>query len=99
MTLGKCEWLNTWYKSPSYIEIEWGEFNEDSISFSYGDLFPTMLYQDDRPYRKQIYTKQEIIKVISEYGLPQEWNYAGDKGPERYIEVQIWDEEGIKKYI
>ncbi len=98
MTLEKCDWLNTWYKNPACIAIDWDEFTEDSISFSYGDLFPTMRYEDDRPYRKQIYTKREIIQVIDEFGLPQEWNCNGEKGPERYVEVQIWDEALIDKY-
>jgi hypothetical protein len=31
-------------------------------------------------------------------GLPQEWNRDGSKGPERYVEAQIWDERVIGKY-
>lgn len=98
MTLGKCDWLMTWYKNPACLAIDWKAFAEDSISFSYGDLFPTMRYEDDRPYRKQIYTRAEIITVVDEFGWPQDWNSRGDQGPERYIEVQIWDEEVIKPY-
>ncbi|MEC0238463.1 hypothetical protein P4H66_01070 [Paenibacillus dokdonensis] len=79
--------------------MDWNEFLEYSISFTYGDLFPTMRYSDNKPYRKQVYTKQEIISVIEEFGFPQDWNRLGDKGLERYIEVQIWNEEIIKRYI
>lgn len=57
-----------------------------------------MRVKDDKPYRRQVYTKQEIIKVIDKYGMPQDWNEHGDKGPERYIEVQIWDNDVIKRY-
>jgi len=46
-----------------------------------------------------IYTLSEIMVVIEQYGWPQEWNWDGSKGPERYIEVQVWDEELIRKYI
>jgi hypothetical protein len=99
MTLEACEWLETWYRKPGVLSIPWDEFLEESISFTYGDLFPTMRYQDHKPYRKQIYTKNEIIEIINQFGFPQEWNKIGDKGPERYIEVQIWDEEIIKKYM
>jgi len=98
MTLGECEWLESWYEKPEYIVIDWNEFLEESISFTYGDLFPTMRYHDNKPYRKKIFTKNEIIKLIEEWGLPQDWNKNGDKGPERYIEVQIWDEEIIKRF-
>ncbi|MNP39961.1 hypothetical protein D3C76_1335580 [compost metagenome] len=50
-----------------------------------------MRYLDGKPYREQVYTKQEIFKIIEQFGLPQEWNKDGKNGPERYIEVQIWD--------
>lgn len=98
MTLGACEWLETWYRKPATIVIPWNDFADESISFTYGDLFPTMRYVDDKPYRKQIHTKNEIKKVIDLFGFPQDWNKDGDKGPERYIEVQVWDNEVIKKY-
>jgi len=98
LTVEKCDWMESWYKKPDWISISWDEFSEDSISFTYGDLFPTMRIQDDKPYRRQIYTKNEIIRLIEEYGLPQDWNHLGDKGPERYIEVQVWDEEVIKRF-
>jgi len=99
MTLGKCQWLKEWYKEGQELEIHMDEFDEKTISFTYGDLFPTMRFQDGKPYRGQVYTKDEIYKLIEEYGFPQEWNKEGDNGPERYIEVQIWDDKPIMKYI
>jgi hypothetical protein len=99
MTVGACNWLLCWYRQGSVIEIEWDELDEASISFTYGDLFPTMRYDDNKPYRKQVYTKAEIQDVISQYGLPQEWNADGSKGPERYIEAQIWDDAVLKKFM
>jgi hypothetical protein len=98
MTLEACSWLETWYEHPCSIQMDWNEFSADSISFTYGDLFPTMRYEDHKPYRKQVYTKDEIIHIIEQFGLPQDWNQSGGKGPERYIEVQIWDENIIKRY-
>lgn len=99
MTLGACNWLQTWYMEPEMITIDWNEISKQSMSFTYGDLFPTMRYPDEKPYRKQVYTKDEIVRVIDQFGLPQDWNSDGDKGPERYIEVQIWDEQIIQKYL
>jgi hypothetical protein len=52
-------------------------------------------YQDGKPYRNQVYTLNEIRKVVNEFGLPQEWNFDGNKGPERYIEVQVWDDKSL----
>lgn len=99
MTLGKCQWLKEWYKDGQELEIHIDEFDERTISFTYGDLFPTMRFQDGKPYRGQIYTKEEIYKLMQKYGLPQDWNRQGDKGPERYIEVQIWDDRPLVKHI
>ncbi|SIQ44089.1 hypothetical protein SAMN05421578_1021 [Paenibacillus macquariensis] len=98
MTFGKCPWLLDWYPIGREIEIPINEFETHTLSFTYGDLFPTMRYQDEKPYRNQVYTLNEIYEVIKEYGLPQEWNSDGIKGPERYIEVQIWDDKPLRKW-
>ena len=42
--------------------------------------------------------KDEILKIIDKYGLPQEWNNNGEFGPERYVEVHVWSDETINKY-
>lgn len=55
--------------------------------------------KDNKEYRHKLYTYQEILKVIDKYGLPQDWNDDGRFGPERYIEVHIWSDETIKKYL
>ena len=98
MVIGRCDWLLTWYHEPEFIKIPIDSFPVSSISFSYGDLFPTFSDRvtDGREYRKQIYTLDEINLLIQKYGLPQQWNAGGEHGPERYIEAQIWDDEYLK---
>ncbi|CAH1207132.1 hypothetical protein PAECIP111890_02931 [Paenibacillus sp. JJ-223] len=98
LTLGACDWLESWYAEPDRIKIGWEQLRADAVSFTYGDLFPTMRYEDGKPYRKKIYTKAEILDVVHTYGWPQDWNRNGDQGPERYIEVQIWDEDLIREH-
>lgn len=97
MTLGECNWIKEWYKQGKELKIHMDQFDPEHISFTYGDLFPTMRFKDGKPYREKLYTKQEIIQIIIEYGLPQEWNKDGKKGPERYIEVQIWDDKELEE--
>jgi len=99
MTWGRCDWLKEWYQDGKELKIPIEEFNADSISFTYGDLFPTMRFKDHKPYRGNVYTLDEIKEVIQLYGWPQEWNAEGKHGPERYIEVQVWDDEVIRKYV
>ena len=55
--------------------------------------------KDGKEYRKKLYTYEEILDIIDRYGLPQDWNDDGAHGPERYIEVQVWTDEPIKRYI
>lgn len=90
MTLGPCQWIREWYKDGQEIKIPIELFDHKNISFTYGDIFPAMRYNDKKPYRNKVYTLEEIKEVVSIYGLPQEWNKNGENGPERYIEVQVW---------
>jgi hypothetical protein len=72
------------------IRLPLNSFCPSQISFTYGDSFPAMRYNDGKPYRKQVYTISELPQLVFDYGLPQEWNPVGEKGPERYIEAQVW---------
>ncbi|MCL6603670.1 MAG: hypothetical protein K6T94_12405 [Paenibacillus sp.] len=99
LTLGPCSWIKKWYTEGRELKIHIDEFDPEHISFTYGDLFPAMRFKDGKPYRGILYTKHEIIKIIEKYGFPQDWNVDGKLGPERYIEVQIWDDKNLLKYI
>ena len=99
MTLGKCEWIRGWYRDGCELRIDLEDFSPGILSFTYGDLFPTMRYKDGKEYREQVYVKEEIMELIHRYGLPQEWNPDGKSGPERYVEVQVWDDEVINTYM
>ncbi|WP_308635379.1 hypothetical protein [Paenibacillus silvisoli] len=98
MTLGACDWIHDWYEDGDMISIPLTAFDEWTVSFTYGDLFPTMRFEDGKSYRKQVYTAEEIKCVIEQYGFPQSWNADGTRGPERYIEAQVWDERVILAY-
>ncbi len=93
--LGECACVKEWFQDGVELKIPLKSFNPKSISFTYGDSFPAMRFQDGKPYRGQVYTLEEISKIIKLYGFPQEWNVHGKFGPERYIEVQVWDEESL----
>jgi len=98
MTLGHCSWLLEWYEEGRELHIHIDDFDASTISFTYGDLFPTMRVEDGKPYRKKVYTRDSIRQVVEQFGWPQQWNAHGHYGPERYIEVQIWDDRVIERY-
>jgi|HigsolmetaAR206D_1030411.scaffolds.fasta_scaffold12347_2 hypothetical protein len=97
-TVGPCDWLLRWFSQPHVITLELSHFDPDQVSFTYGDMFPAMRYQDGRPYRAKVYTVAELAELIGQYGLPQEWNSDGSHGPERYIEAQVWDYDVLAAY-
>lgn len=90
--LEPCPWLETWYLEPDFIKIPIHALETNTISFTYGDMFPTFSPRvtDGREYRNTLYTYEEILDLITRYGLPQQWNADGRYGPERYIEAHVW---------
>ena len=90
MTLGACSWLLNWYVDGRELSVPLSYFSREIVSFTYGDTFPAMRCKDGKPYRGIVYTLDEIADVVDRYGLPQVCNNDGSKGPDRYIEAQIW---------
>jgi len=95
-----CPWLATWYLEAEVIAIPLAEFDPLTVSFTYGDSFPTFSprVQDGKEYRNTVYTLDEIQSIIARYGLPQVWNADGSHGPERYIEAHVWSDVPIRQY-
>lgn len=99
MILGSCSWLLEWYKEGREIRVHLRNFDVDVVSFTYGDTFPAMRYQDGKEYRRQVYRFEELPALIERFGLPQEWNADGQHGPERYIEAQVWSDKPVAGYL
>ncbi len=101
MVVEHSPWLSTWFENSAFIKIAIEEFDVRTLSFTYGDSMPTFSdsITDGKEYRKQLYTYEEILGIIDKYGLPQEWNDDGAHGPERYIEVHVWDDSVIGKFL
>lgn len=102
MVVEHSPWLSTWFENGAFLRIPIEEFDVRTISFTYGDSFPTFSpwpRDDDwKEYRRKLYTYDEILEVIKKYDLPQTWNDDGKHGPERYVEAHIWSDKTIDKY-
>lgn len=101
MVVEHSPWLSTWYENSDFIKIPIQEFDIRTLSFTYGDSMPTFSprVDDGKEYRHRLYTYPEILEIIDRYGLPQDWNDDGKYGPERYIEVHVWSDDTICRYI
>ena len=100
MVVGECPWLSTWYRESGYIKIPIDEFDTRTLSFTYGDTFPTFSdkVKDNLEYRKMVYTYDEILTVIEKYGMPQDkWDKPVFAQP-AYVEVQVWSDKPICRY-
>lgn len=100
-TLESCdEWFFGKKHCFGNLAFDISEFDENTISFTYGDSIPTFMdeYDDGKEYRKKVYTLGEIKELIHHYGLPQKWNSMEKYGPENYIEAQIWSDNPIVLY-
>ena len=90
-----------WYEHPACIKIDTADIDVRTLSFTYGDSHPTFSgkIKDGKEYRNRLYTYDEIPEIIERYGLPQVWNADFKYGPECYIEVQMWSDRGLEKWI
>lgn len=94
MVVEPCAWLAGWYARPAAVECGSDAFEPGVLSFTYGDLFPTFSphVRDGREYRGRVYTLDGIRELLGRIGTPQRWNADGRHGPERYVEVQVWQD-------
>lgn len=100
-TLGNCDdWFYRKKHSFGSIAFDLGEFNKNTVSFTYGDSVPNFMpeYADGKEYRGKVYTYEEICGLIEKYGYPNDWNAYAEHGPENYIEVQVWNDGPIVQY-
>lgn len=87
------------YENGDFIEISIEGFDMRTVSFTYGD---SMQYLDpssyeDGMYENKVFTYEEIVEIIKEYGWESEEFNLG-KGKPGFIEVQLWSDKPIIKY-
>ncbi|WP_109302697.1 hypothetical protein [Aquimarina sp. AU474] len=106
-TLGECDWVKSLYANPGVVKIPIENFNPQHISFTYPDSMVSFQFHDEpklEMYRKkcngQVFMFSEINSLIDEFGMPSEekWQSIEKMKYDRYIEVQVWDDEVVKKF-
>ena len=101
MVVEEVPFFEKWYEHTACISIDAEELDLSMLSFTYGDSHPTFSgrVNDGKEYRNRLYNYDEIQKIIEKYGLPQVWNPDFKLGPECYVEVQVWTDRGLEKWL
>ena len=90
----ECEWFLDF----GVIKIPIEEFDKDTVSFTYGDSFPTFKPIFDEEPEYDLYFYDEILDVIKERGMPPIMKENMTWLDPWYIEAQVWSDEAINKY-
>lgn len=101
--LGESMWFKYLIQNQTEIRIPIRDLNPPTVSFTFPDSY-IALSRNTKPYHNQVFILDELENVVNKYGLPNDdlpLNYEkywlGDF--EKYIEVQIWDDNTVKPFI
>ncbi|MCL2372439.1 MAG: hypothetical protein FWC78_03455 [Defluviitaleaceae bacterium] len=99
MCIGESPFLATWFEDSAFVRIPIEEFDLQTVSFTYGDTFPTFSPRaaDGMEYRGKLYFYDEILEIIQKYGLPQD-SWDGTYASPCYVEAQVWSDMPIGRY-
>ena len=103
MILEEYEGSKRWFNDTCVVKIPLDHFNKSAVSFTYGDSFPTFIapsFGRTDWYLDNVYTYNEILDIINEYGMPHEQVATEpiDHAHPNYIEAQIWYDDVISQY-
>ena len=93
-TLGYGKMFNQ-HRNKEFVRIPIHKLNLKTVSFTYGDSFPTYNVENCncmREYYGRVYDYDGILKIIQKYGLPGK-NGKTMYGYETYVEAQLWSDD------
>jgi len=109
-TLGANDNMKTWFGDAAYISMPVRDFDLDTISFTYGDMFTVFnpALNTGEEWWGQVYRYEGILKLIEKYGYPEDpaydmknWIFPKDKPINqylKYIEAHVWNDTVLDKY-
>ena len=109
-TLGPNENMKTWFHNADFIKMPVGEFDLNTVSFTYGDMFAVFnpKLNTGEEWWGKVYRYEEIVALAEKYGLPEDpvydmKNWVFPKGKPinqylKYIEAQVWSDEALERY-
>ena len=105
-TAGRAIWIEEGFNRRSrQIQIPLADFNPKHVSFTYPDSMVSFWLKSQMgknfyhpEYHGQVFTVDEILKIIDEFGSPkEEWRTDNLRKYDLFIEAQVWTD--IPNYI
>ncbi len=100
--LGSSEWFRHLNSNHKELRIGLSELPRNSVSVTFSDSFIAMT-AEDKDYYEKVYFIDELKELVNKRGLPKnekpesyENYWVGDF--EKYIEVQVWDDEVVEPF-
>lgn len=94
----ESEECKSWFHDCGIIKIPLNEFDPLTVSFTYGDSFPTFKPIFDEEPEYSLYLFDEILDVIKKRGMPPVRTDSMSWLEPSYVEAQIWSNETIDRY-
>ena len=92
---------------PRSLRVPLAAFARDMVTFTYPDSMTNFEIAAQAPdgaqrrdYHGKIFTLDEIREVVAAHGRPDARWLIGESGtPDRFIEVRVWDESPIRRFL
>lgn len=92
---------------PESLVIPLAALPPETLTFTYPDSMASLALAtkaahaaERMPYHGQVFTLDEIRDVIAEHGMPdQRGKMAVPKFNDRFIEVQVWDDRPLRRFL
>ncbi len=92
---------------PESLVLPLAAFADDMLTFTYPDSMASLPLGtradhagERKPYHGQVFTLDEIRDVVSICGMPLRMGFgASASGPDRFIEVQVWDDRPLQALL
>ncbi len=86
---------------PDSIVLPIAGFNPDTITFTFPDSMTSCPYLRQsglsrEPWHGKVFTRGEIEDIIIRYGFPDPSLPREQRGPDAFIEVQVWDDRPLE---
>jgi hypothetical protein len=109
--LGSSQWFRQLTPDTRSIELPISALPPGQTSVTYPDSFTAMefgpkfgLPQEQKRYHGKVFRLEHLDDLVREYGLPKDEadiTYDGyqHRPFEKYVEVQVWTDEPVRKYM